>query len=108
MIQGTRASNGVFVGPVMKLDSHEEVSKLSPGVVMVVSDTDPDWMPAFEFLAEHGGAIITEIGGRLCHAAVVSRELKIPCVVGVQNAKNVLANGQKVSVDGSKGTVEIL
>ena len=105
--QGTRASNGVFQGPVMVLNTYKEISKLVPGTVMVVPDTDPDWMPAFEYLRDNGGAIVTEIGGRLCHAAIVSRELKIPCVVGIKNA-TLLLFGKTVEVDGSKGIVRVL
>lgn len=107
LIQGTRASNGVFKGPVMVLSQHDQVKRLTPGVVMVVPDTDPDWMPAFEFLATNGGAIVTEVGGRLCHAAVVSRELGIPCVVGIEDACRKL-NGKTVEIDGKMGTVTIL
>jgi pyruvate,water dikinase len=90
----------------MVLDKYKDHSKLTPGVVMVVHDTDPNWMPAFEYLAIHGGAIITEIGGRLCHAAIVSRELKIPCVVGLVQACLLLYD-KTVEVDGKLGTVTI-
>lgn len=107
ILQGTRASNGTFTGPVMVLTSHKEVKKLTPGVVMVVPDTDPDWMPAFEYLRDNGGAIITEIGGRLCHAAVVSRELGIPCVVGLDDACTVLRD-KTVEVDGKTGVVKVI
>ena len=107
ILQGTRASNGTFKGPTMVLTSHDQVSKLTPGVVMVVPDTDPDWMPAFEYLAANGGAIITEVGGRLCHAAVVSREFGIPCVVGVTSACRVL-HDKIVEVDGRAGIVKVV
>lgn len=102
--QGTRASNGVHRGPTMVLANHTQVKKLEANVVMVVPDTDPDWMPAFEFLRDNGGAIVTEVGGRLCHAAVVSRELGIPCVVGLDEACSKLLN-KTVEVDGKMGTV---
>ena len=107
ILQGMRASNGTFTGPTMVLAHHKQVERLQPGTVMVVPDTDPDWMPAFEYLRDNGGAIITEIGGRTCHAAVVSRELGIPCVVGLENACQLLV-GKTVEVDGRTGIVKVL
>lgn len=107
ILQGTRASNGEHTGPVIVLKDPVQISDLVAGCVMVVADTDPDWMPAFEFLAQNGGAIVTEIGGRTCHAAVVSRELRIPCVVGLEGAISKL-KGKTIKVDGKTGTVIVL
>src|SRR5690606_18100891 len=69
--------------------------------VLVAVMTSPDWVPAIRRAA----ALVTESGGMTCHAAIVGRELGIPCVVGTRTATKVLRTGELVTVDGSKGRV---
>ncbi|HJN92973.1 MAG TPA: PEP-utilizing enzyme, partial [Dehalococcoidia bacterium] len=66
--------------------------------------TDPGWTPIFPIAA----AVVTDIGGRLSHGAIVARECGIPAVVNVRRATESIVSGQRVRVDGTKGTVEIL
>jgi pyruvate, water dikinase len=77
---------------------------VEPGEIIVAPTTDPSWA-AVLFLAT---ALVVDIGGPLSHAAVVSRECGIPCVIGTDNGTAVLRTGDFVRVDGNKGTVEIL
>jgi pyruvate,water dikinase len=63
--------------------------------------TDPNYVP----LMKKASAIITDAGGILCHAAIVSRELKIPCIIGTKNATFALKDGDRVEVDAEKGTI---
>ena len=80
----------------------EDVSKIhdfQPGEVLVTDMTDPDWEPIMKIAA----AIVTNRGGRTCHAAIVSRELGIPCIVGTNNATEVIETGMEVTVDCSQG-----
>ena len=79
----------------------KEISKVNPGDVMVAPQTDPDYVPAMKKAA----AIITERGGRTSHAAIVSRELGIPAVVGVEGAAAKLQSNMVVTVDGAKGEI---
>jgi pyruvate,water dikinase len=74
------------------------------GEILLSSTTTPDYLPAMK----KAGAIISEHGGVICHAAITSRELKIPCVVGVNGAVKKLKDGDMVEVDADSGVVRIL
>ncbi len=77
---------------------------LEPGDVLVTAYTDPSWSPAFVTIA----GLVTEVGGRMTHGAVVAREYGLPAVVGVEDATRLIRDGQRVRVDGGSGLVEIL
>ncbi len=79
-------------------DSHN-IGKFKKGEVLVTDMTDPDWEPIMKIAS----AIVTNRGGRTCHAAIISRELGIPCVVGTNNGTEVIQQGQEVTVDCSSG-----
>ena len=101
ILSGNPASPGIASGPVKILHSARENDKLMPGDVLVASQTNPDFVPAMK----KASAIITDSGGRTSHAAIVSRELGIPAVVGAQDATLKLKNGMVVTVNGLKGEV---
>jgi pyruvate,water dikinase len=101
LARGQAASPGVGVGKVRIVRSAAEIDIVQPGDVMVAEMTTPDFVPAMKRAA----ALVTERGGRTCHAAIVSRELGIPCVVGVPSATSVLEERRLVSVDGYDGAV---
>lgn len=101
LLRGAAASLGVATGPVKVIHHHEEIDKVKEGEVLVTEMTTPDFVPAMKRAA----GIVTDTGGRTCHAAIVSRELGIPCVVGTSTATSKLKTGQIVTVDGSKGLV---
>ncbi|MCX6022831.1 MAG: phosphoenolpyruvate synthase [Chloroflexi bacterium] len=101
LLTGGPASPGANWGPVKVIFSPSQVGEVNPGDVLVAPMTTPDYVPAMKRAA----AIITDQGGRTCHAAIVSRELGIPCVVGTQTATKSLRNLQIVTVDGSTGKV---
>ncbi len=101
LLSGQPASPGVGIGLVrIVLDPHN-MDVVKQGDVLVAEMTTPDFVPAMKRAA----AIITERGGRTCHAAIVSRELGIPCVVGVSGATKALEVGRQVTVDGATGNV---
>lgn len=101
LLRGAAASLGVATGPVKVIHHHEEIDKVKEGEVLVTEMTTPDFVPAMKRAA----GIVTDTGGWTCHAAIVSRELGIPCVVGTSTATSKLKTGQIVTVDGSKGLV---
>jgi pyruvate,water dikinase len=101
LLTGNAASPGMASGPVKILRSTDEINKIMKGDVMVAAMTTPDFVPAMKRAA----AIITDQGGRTSHAAIVSRELGVPCIVGSSNATTLLVDGQIVTVDGSTGKV---
>lgn len=101
LLKGAAASMGQASGPVKIIHSPEEIEKINEGDVLVTEMTTPDFVPAMR----RAKAIITDTGGRTCHAAIVSRELGIPCVVGTGTATHALKTGQMVTVVGSTGTV---
>ncbi len=86
-------------GKVKKIMNVKEIGKFRTGEVLVTEMTDPDWEPVMKQAA----AIVTDSGGRTCHAAIVSREFGIPCVVGTKDATRVLKNGQAVTVSAAEG-----
>ncbi|OGY29122.1 MAG: phosphoenolpyruvate synthase [Candidatus Woykebacteria bacterium RIFCSPHIGHO2_12_FULL_43_10] len=101
LLQGASASPGIISGPVRILTSAKDIGKLKSGEVLVAPMTNPDFVPAMRKAV----AIVTDSGGKTSHAAIVSRELGIPCVVGTEKATKVLRNGQVVTVNGSTGVV---
>ncbi len=101
LVQGLAASAGRASGAVRVLHSPDEGHELQKGEVLVAPMTSPDWVPTMRRAA----AVVTDGGGMTCHAAIVSRELGVPAVVGARNATTVLRDGELVTVDGAKGTV---
>jgi len=101
LLTGSPASPGLASGPTRLIQQPSEIDRVLVGDVLVAEMTTPDFVPAMKRAA----AIVTDRGGRTCHAAIVSRELGIPCVVGTENATKVLIQEQMVTVDGSEGKV---
>jgi len=101
LISGLAASRGRASGVVRVLRSPDESDRLRDGEVLVAPMTSPDWVPAMRRAA----ALVTDGGGMTCHAAIVSRELGVPCVVGARTATTVLRDGEVVTVDGGRGQV---
>jgi pyruvate,water dikinase len=101
LLSGAAASPGVASGPVKIVPDPSEIDKVLDGDVLVAEMTTPDFVPAMKRAA----AIVTDRGGRTAHAAIVSRELGIPCVVGSETATTTLKDGQLITVDGSNGMV---
>ena len=101
-IKGTIAQAGRARGLVKLINSPEDMAKMKVGDILVSFATNPNLMPAIRKAA----AIVTDEGGLTCHAAIVSRELKIPCVVGTGFATKILKDGDKIEVDATKGIVK--
>lgn len=101
LLSGLGASPGRRSGRVQILDSVDDGARLADGDVLVARMTSPDWVPTMRRAA----ALVTDEGGMTCHAAIVSRELRIPCVVGTRRATQTLRDGETVTVDGKAGTV---
>ena len=101
ILTGVPASPGVASGPVKILKSPKEIKKIQKGDILVAKMTSPDYVPAMKL----AGAVVTNEGGLTSHAAIVSRELGIPCVVGTKEATQTLNGGLVVTVDGEIGEV---
>jgi pyruvate, water dikinase len=101
LLSGLGASPGRVSGRARLLESPDEGNLLVDGEILVAVMTSPDWVPTLRRAA----AIVTDGGGMTCHAAIVSRELGIPCVVGTREATSVLRTGELVTVDGRSGKV---
>ena len=104
LIEGMAASKGVVTARARIINSIAEADLLRPGEVLVVETTSPPWTPLFGI----AGAIVTDGGGPLSHAAVVAREYAIPAVVGTVSGTRRIRSGQLVKVDGGAGTIELL
>ncbi|HLX78524.1 MAG TPA: phosphoenolpyruvate synthase, partial [Acidimicrobiales bacterium] len=101
LLTGLAASHGRASGAVRVLLNPSDGSKLIDGEILVAPMTSPDWVPTMRRAA----ALVTENGGMTCHAAIVSRELGVPCVVGARQATKILRDGEVITVDGQKGIV---
>jgi pyruvate,water dikinase len=97
LVSGIAVGARIGAGNVRVLKSAKNIDSFKKGEVLVTEITDPDWEPIMKIAS----AIVTDKGGRTSHAAIVSRELGIPCIVGSNNATKVLKNGQGVTVDAS-------
>ncbi len=101
ILRGFGASPGVASGTARLLNGPAEMDRLKPGEILVTAMTTPDMVPAMS----RSAGIVTDEGGMTCHAAIVSRELGVPCVVGTREATRTIADGAEVTVDGKTGSV---
>ena len=101
LLTGAGASPGVGAGPARIVRDASEIDQVRQGDVLVAEMTTPDFVPAMK----RASAIITDRGGRTCHAAIVGRELGVPCVVGAEVATSTVSSGQQLTVDGATGKV---
>ena len=98
-VEGRAIGARIGAGPVRVLDSIDRMHEFRPGEVLVADMTDPDWEP----IMKRASAIVTDRGGRTCHAAIIARELGIPAVVGTGTATRELADGEEVTVSAAEG-----
>jgi pyruvate,water dikinase len=103
LADGEAVGSKIGQGKVNVIESSKDIEKFQEGQVLVTDMTDPDWEPIMKI----AGAIVTNRGGRTCHAAIISRELGIPCVIGTGDATNRLHSGTEVTVDCSEGVGRI-
>lgn len=101
LIRGLGASSGKATGPVRLVLDSNDFSKVQKGDILVTSMITPDTIFAIDKIA----ALVTDVGGLTSHAAIVSREFNIPCVVGATYATKALKDGQNITVDGTAGLV---
>jgi len=101
ILKGTPASPGVIKGKAKIILTPKECNKMKKGNILVTEMTDPLYMPAIR----KAKAIITDIGGLLCHAAITAREMKIPCIVNTKRATKILNDNQKIIVNATKGEI---
>lgn len=103
-IKGRPVSPGVYTGTARIIGHPEECNRLQQGDVLVTASTSS----AFNIVLPLLGAIVTDRGGQLSHAAIVAREYGIPAVVGTMKATDAIPDGARIRVDGTAGTVEIV
>jgi pyruvate,water dikinase len=104
LLQGAAVGEGIAAGEVCIVRSTDDLAAFPGGAILVAASTDPDWVPAMRRAA----GIVTDLGGPTSHAAIVSRELGVPAVVGTQHATTRLHNGEKVTLscaEGERGSV---
>ena len=103
VITGQAASKGIARGRARVLKDLGEAERLQPGDVLVCATTAPPWTPLFAIAA----AVVTDSGGVLSHSAICAREYAIPCVVATQVGTSLIQDGAMVTVDGTKGIVQM-
>ena len=103
LVEGEGVGTKIGQGEVNIIVSAKDIAKFQKGQVLVTDMTDPDWEPIMKI----AGAIVTNRGGRTCHAAIISRELGIPCVIGTGDGTSKIKNGSKVTIDCSEGVGRI-
>jgi pyruvate,water dikinase len=101
LIKGIGVSPGHASGTVKVIVNVKDISRFQKGEILVTEMTTPDWVPAMKIAS----AVVTNLGGKTCHAAIVSRELGVPCIVGTEKATTVLKDREVVTVDGQRGLV---
>jgi pyruvate,water dikinase len=101
LLSGAAVGGAVATGPVCRLASAAQIDRFAPGSILVTAITDPDWVP----IMKRAAAIVTDHGGRTSHAAIVSRELGLPAVVGTGSATRVLRDGRRVTVSCAEGEI---
>jgi pyruvate,water dikinase len=103
-LEGMAASPGIVEGPARVIRSPDELDQILDGEILVAPVTAPSWAPVFSKIS----ATVTDIGGMMSHAAIVCREYGLPAVTATGSASSVIKTGQRLRVDGSAGTVEVL
>ena len=101
LVTGTAVGAKIGVGPVNVIESVSDIKDFKKGEVLVTDMTDPDWEPIMKIAS----AIVTNKGGRTCHAAIVSRELGVPCIVGTENGTEKIAGISEITVSCAEGEV---
>ena len=101
---GFPGSPGIVEGTVRVCRTVKEIGELQEGEILVAPTTSPSWAPAFQKIK----AAVTDVGGVMCHAAIVCREYGLPAVVGTGSATSMLKTGQRIKLDGSTGEIDIL
>jgi len=104
LASGRAIGQRIGAGPARVIRSVREISRVQPGDVLVADMTDPDWEPVMK----RASAIVTNRGGRTCHAAIIARELGIPAVVGCGDATTLIAEGQAVTVSCAEGDTGLI
>jgi pyruvate,water dikinase len=103
LAEGEAVGSKIGQGQVNIIKDAKDISQFKTGQVLVTDMTDPDWEPIMKI----AGAIVTNRGGRTCHAAIISRELGIPCVIGTGNGTEMIKNGSNITIDCSEGVGRI-
>lgn len=98
-LSGIAIGDKIGAGPAHVIKDAKRLSRFKKGEVLVTKMTDPDWTSVFPLAS----AIVTDEGGKTCHAAIISRELGVPCIVGTKNASQLIKNGQEITVDCTAG-----
>lgn len=104
LIKGLGANNGKIIGTARVIENFDEIDRLQKNDILVTKFTDTGWTPKFAILS----GIVTEYGGILCHAAIVSREYGIPAIVSCHDVMEKIKDGQKIMIDGTSGIVTIM
>ncbi|MFA6410853.1 MAG: PEP-utilizing enzyme [Candidatus Buchananbacteria bacterium] len=104
LVKGTSVYPGKVGGVARIILNPKNGKNFKPGNILITGMTRPEFLP----IIRKASAIVTDVGGALCHAAITSRELKIPCIVGTGNATKVYKNGDLVEVDASQGIVKLI
>jgi pyruvate, water dikinase len=103
LAEGEAVGSKIGQGEVNVIEEAKDISQFKKGQVLVTDMTDPDWEPIMKI----AGAIVTNRGGRTCHAAIISRELGIPCVIGTGNGTSAIKKGAHITIDCSEGVGRI-
>jgi len=103
LAEGEAVGSKIGQGDVNVIESAKDIGNFKKGQVLVTDMTDPDWEPIMKI----AGAIVTNRGGRTCHAAIISRELGIPCVIGTGDGTSKITHGSKITIDCSEGVGRI-
>lgn len=104
VITGTSVNGGIVKGKVKIIKTVQDLSKINTGDILVADMTSPDYVTAFNKVA----AFVTDEGGLTCHAAIVSKEFNVPCIVGIQFATQILKDNTLIEVDANHGVITIL
>ena len=102
-LQGLGCSRGRVTGVARVIAGLEDIERIRPGDILVTKFTDTGWTPKFAILS----GVVTEYGGLLCHAAIVSREYGLPCIVAAHDITKLIRDGQTITIDGATGVIAI-
>ena len=99
LVEGQSVGQEIVSGVARVIESIKDINQVQAGDIIVTRMTAPDWVPVLKKAV----GIITQMGGRTCHAAIVSRELQIPAIVGAADAMHTIKTGMQITIDCSQG-----